>query len=100
MEENILSKNDNFDSYTNPFYSTLEPEKKETSPDFSEEFSLFLMQYPEFAKSKTHMQYLHYCLEHYISCDPEFRDLSLQEKLMRAGEMAKEFMRFINGNKA
>jgi hypothetical protein len=46
------------------------------------------------------MDYLHYCLEHYINCDPEFRGLSLQEKLMRAGEMAKDFMSIINGNKA
>ena len=99
MEENILSKNDNFDSYINPFYSTLEPKKK-ISTDYSEDLSFFLLQYPEFAKSKTHIQYLHYCLEHYINSDPEFRDLSLQEKLMRAGEMAKEFMDTINGNKA
>ena len=95
-----MSHNDKFNSYIKPFYSTLKSNKKNASVEFSQALLFFLMQYPEFAKSKTHIQYLHYCLEHYIDCDPEFRDLTLQEKLMRAGEMAKNFLSIINDNQA
>jgi hypothetical protein len=100
MEETILSQNNNFDSYIKPFYSTLRSEKKDTSTKFSRALKFFLKQNPEFAKSQMHMDYLHYCLEHYINCDPEFWNLTLQEKLMRAGEMAKNFLSIINNSKA
>ena len=94
-----MSQKDKYDSYINPFYSTLKPEKKNTSTEFSQALLFFLMQYPEFSRSKVHMEYLHYCLEHYINCDPEFRDLTIQDKLMRAGEMARDFMGIINNTK-
>ncbi len=93
-----MSQNNNFDSYIKPLYSTLKEKKKDTSIEFSQALLFFLIQYPEFSKSKKHMDYLHYCLEYYINYDPEFRDLPLQEKFMRAGEMAKNFLSIINDN--
>ena len=95
-----MSENNNFDSYIKPFYSLMKSEKKDISTKFSRAFKFFLMQYPEFSTSQSYLEFLHYCLEHYINIDPELRDLPIREKLMRAGEMAKNLLSIMNDSKA
>jgi len=33
-----------------------------------------------------------YCFKHYVNFDPEMRDLTIQEKLERARQMAADFL--------
>jgi hypothetical protein len=80
------------EAYIQPQYTSLTPERKDKSTNFSQELLLFLNQYPEFSSSESHLQFLRYCFDHYINCDPISRDLHIQEKLKLAGEMAKNFM--------
>jgi hypothetical protein len=87
------------ESYIQPQYTSLKPESKDTSNNFSQELQLFLAQYPEFTKSQSHLQFLQYCFDNYINMDPKSRDLPLQEKLKQAGEMSRNFMGIIIGAK-
>jgi hypothetical protein len=88
------------DAYIQPQYTSLKPECKDKSANFSQELLLFLNQHPEFSSSKPHLDFLRYCFDYYINCDPVSRDLPLQEKLKKAGEMAKNFMGIVIGPKA
>lgn len=94
-----MSHKNNFDSYIAPHYTTLQPVSKDTAANYSTELLTFLNQYPEFARSQSHLNFLQYCFDHYINCDPASRDLPIQEKLRRAGEMAINFMGIIGGAK-
>ena len=87
------------DAYIQPQYTTLQPVNKEASANFSQELLIFLSQHPEFTSAKSQLEILRYCYDHYINCDPMFRDLPLQEKLKKAGEMAKNFMGIVIGTK-
>jgi hypothetical protein len=87
------------EAYIQPQYTSLMPESKDTSNNFSQELQLFLAQYPEFTKSQSHLQFLQYCFDNYINMDPKSRDLPLQEKLKQAGEMSRNFMGIIIGAK-
>jgi hypothetical protein len=91
-----LSNNRNADGYIQPLFTTLAPMKEEI-PSESIEFKKFLAQSPEFASSQEHLEFLRYCFTHYVNIDPELRDLSILEKLTRAGKMAKDFLRVISG---
>jgi hypothetical protein len=90
-----LSHNYNADGYIQPLFTNLAPVKHEILAE-SSELKAFLAQRPEFASSQEHMEVLRYCFTHYVNIDPEFRDLSIFEKLARAGEMAKGFLRVIS----
>ncbi len=92
-----MSHENRFESYIQPHYTDLQSVNKTTSTKFSKELLLFLSKYPEFASTKTHLEFLRYCFDHYINCDPLLRDLPLQEKFKQAGEMAKNFMGIIIG---
>ena len=87
------------EAYIQPQYTSLKPECNDTSTIFSQELLLFLSQHPEFSSSKSHLDFLCYCYDHYINCDPISRNLPLQEKFKRAGEMAKNFMGIVIGAK-
>jgi hypothetical protein len=92
-----LSHNPNADDYIQPLFTTLAPVKQENTTDFSRALKTFLAQSPEFASSQEHMEFLRYCFTHYVNFDPELRDLSILEKLARAGKMAKAFLGVISG---
>ena len=87
------------EAYIQPQYTSLMPESKDTSNNFPQELQLFLAQYPEFTKSQRHLQFLQYSFDNYINMDPISRDLPLQEKLKKAGEMSRNFMGIIIGEK-
>ena len=87
------------DAYIQPQYTTLQPVSKDASANLSQELMNFLSQHPEFTNDKLHFDFLRYCYEHYINCDPNSRDLPLQEKLKQAGKMAKNFMGIVIGAK-
>jgi hypothetical protein len=99
-KEKIMSHNQNFNAYIQPLYTTMQPVRNVMSTELSMALQVFLMNNPEFAGSQSHLKFLHYCLDHYINYDPEYRDLPLQEKLKYAGEMAKKFMGIIIGAEA
>jgi hypothetical protein len=98
-KDNIMSYNNFAEAYIQPQYTSLMPESKEISNNFPQELQLFLAQYPEFTKSQSHLTFLQYCFDNYINMDPISRNLSLQEKLKQAGEMAKNFMGIVIGAK-
>jgi hypothetical protein len=88
------------EEYIQPQYTSLKPECKNASANFSQELQFFLSLHPEFSSSKAHLDFLLYCFDYYINCDPVSRDLPLQEKLERSGEMAKNFMTVVVGQNA
>jgi hypothetical protein len=90
-----LSHNRNADGYIQPLFTTLAPVKQEIAAE-SRALKTFLAQSPEFASSQEHMQFLRYCFTHYVNIDPGLRDLSILEKLNRAGKMAKDFLGVIS----
>ena len=51
----------------------------------------FFQRHPELASSPQKIEFLQYCYKHYVNFDPEFRDLSEQEKLEHAARMASDF---------
>jgi hypothetical protein len=89
--KSLSAHNRNSDGYIPPLFTTLAV-KQEDSTDFSSALVTFLAQSPEFASSQEHMEFLRYCFMHYVNFDPEFRGLSILEKLARAGKMAKDFL--------
>jgi hypothetical protein len=94
-----VSYNKFAEAYIQPQYTSLKPVSKDTSTNFSQELLIFLSQHPEFTSTKSQLDILRYCYDHYINCDPISRDLPLQEKFKRAGEMAKNFMGIVIGAK-
>ena len=90
------------DGYIQPAYSALSgsTHPKKDGADFSQALQTFLAQFPEFRSSPKHTEFLHYCFIHYISCDPNMRDLSLLEKLTQAGRLAKEFLGILSGKQS
>jgi hypothetical protein len=92
-----MSYHDSIDAYIQPQYTALTPTSQNASATFSQELMIFLNNCPEFLSSKSHMEFLRYCFDHYINCDPVSRDLPLQEKLKQAGEMAKNFLGIVIG---
>jgi sulfur relay (sulfurtransferase) DsrC/TusE family protein len=95
-----LSDKNNFESYIQPNYSTLKTLNKDKQEEFSKELLVFLEKYPQFASSKSHLQCLYYCFDYYTNYDPASRDLPLQKKIERAGEMAMNFLGIVTGPKA
>ena len=87
------------EAYIQPQYTSLKPVNKDTSTNYSQELMIFLSQHPEFSAKQSHLEFLRYCYEHYINCDPVSRNLPIQEKLKKAGEMARNFMGIIMGEK-
>ena len=77
------------EAYIQPQYTSLKPVNKDTSTNYSQELMIFLSQHPEFSAKQSHLEFLRYCYEHYINCDPVSRNLPIQEKLKKAGEMSK-----------
>jgi hypothetical protein len=94
-----VSYNKFAEAYIQPQYTSLKPVSKDTSTNFSQELLIFLSHHPEFTSTKSQLDILRYCYDHYINCDPISRDLPLQEKFKRAGEMAKNFMGIVIGAK-
>ncbi len=98
-EKRFMSYQRFANSYIQPQYSELQPVRQDASANFSEELMCFLSQHPEFSSSKSNLEFLRYCLDHYVSCDPRSRDLPLQEQLKQAWEMAQNFMGIVIGAK-
>jgi hypothetical protein len=94
-----MSYRDDIKTYIQPQYSALTSARQNASATFSQELTIFLNNCPEFLSSKSHIEFLRYCFDHYINCDPVSRDLPLQDKLKQAGEMAKNFMGIVIGEK-
>ena len=88
------------DGYIQPEYTMLKPRNQDSRTEMSQAILAFLKKFPEFSKSRQHMEYLAYCYKHYVNYDPELRDLSIQEKLVHAGNMAKDFLGTITGAQA
>jgi hypothetical protein len=95
VRRKTLSHNRNTDGHIQPLFTTLAPVKQEILAE-SPALKAFLAQRPEFASSQEHMEFLRYCFTHYVNIDPELRDLSIFEKLTRAGDMAKDFLGVIS----
>ena len=85
------------EAYIQPQYTSLKPVSKDATTNFSQELQFYLAQYPEFTNTKSQLDILCYCYDHYINCDPISRDLPIQDKLKQAGEMAKNFMGIVIG---
>ncbi|MGQ9687673.1 MAG: hypothetical protein ACUVXF_02625 [Desulfobaccales bacterium] len=47
---------------------------------------------PDLAEDPVKFQMFQYCFKNYVSIDPDLSDLSLRERLERAGQMAREFL--------
>jgi hypothetical protein len=95
-----MSDKNNFDAYIQPSYSALKSTDTNNQEDLYEELMVFLNKYTEFSRSKTHLQCLSYCFDHYVNMDPASRCLPIQEKLKRAGEMAINFLGIFSRPKA
>jgi hypothetical protein len=94
-----MSYQNTIDAYIQPQYTTLRAMRKETTANFSQELQIYLGQHPDFSAKQSHLDFLRYCYDHYINCDPISRDLPIQEKLKQAGEMAENFMGIVIGAK-
>jgi hypothetical protein len=99
-EERDMLDNNKFESYIQPYCSTLQTLNKNKQGEFSKELLVFLEQHPNFLTSQSHLQCFCYCFDHYINYDPASRDLPLQEKIKQAGEMAIKFLGFITRSTA
>lgn len=75
-------------------YTSMGPanSKSEVSREIQTALKDFLLRHPEMAADPRKMEVLQYCFKHYVNFDPELRDLSIQEKLERASQMAMDFM--------
>ncbi len=98
-EDKIMSYKNFAEAYIQPQYTSLKPVSKDTSINLTQELLIFLGQHPEFTNTKSLLDILRYCYDHYVNCDPMSRDLPLQEKFKQAGEMAKNFMGIVIGAK-
>ncbi len=94
----MSAQNRNTDGYILPLSTTLTPVKQEAPLDFTSALMTFLAQSPEFASSQELLEFLNYCIKHYVNTDPELRDLPNLKKLARASKMAKDFLGIINGS--
>jgi hypothetical protein len=94
----LSAHNRNADGYIQPVFTALAPVRQEDSTEFSSALMTFLAQNPKFANSQEHMEFLRYCFTHYVDFNPEFRGLSILEKLARAGMMAEDFLGVISGS--
>ena len=47
---------------------------------------------PDLADDPLKVQMIHYCLTNYVNIDPEMSELTLQERVERASQMAREFL--------
>ena len=76
-------------------YTTLAPVRTKDQSQVREIQSAlkdFLGRHPDLAADPHKMEVLQYCFKHYVNFDPEFRDLTIQEKLERANQMAVDFL--------
>jgi hypothetical protein len=74
-------------------YTTLSPVNKDgQTSEMQRALKDFLVSHPDLAADPRKMEVLQYCFKHYVNFDPELRDLSIQEKLERASQMAMDFM--------
>jgi hypothetical protein len=93
-KEGILSYNDESAgflgaaSYTNLSNA---PDKDQLTESFKLSLKEFFLKNPELASTPQKIEFLQYCYKHYVNFDPNFRDLSVPEKLEQAGQMASEF---------
>ena len=87
-----MSFQNNDESYIHPQYTILQPINNDISANLFKELQIYLYKHPDFLKTKSHLEFLRYCFDYYINCDPASRDLPIQEKLKQAGEMARNFM--------
>jgi len=51
-----------------------------------------LQRHPDLAGDPLKIQMIHYCFKNYVNIDPAMSDLTLQERLERASQMAREFL--------
>jgi hypothetical protein len=76
-------------------YTTLAPVRNRDQSQVREMQSAlkdFLSRHPDLAADPRKLEVLQYCFKHYINFDPELRDLTIQEKLERANQMAVDFL--------
>ena len=78
-----------------PQYTSVKPGCKDMADNFTKELRFFVTENPEFISTQSHMEFLCYCYDYYINCDPVYGDLPFQEKLKQAGEMAKNLMSIV-----
>lgn len=71
------------------------PRKAPTGPSYQAlqaTFSACLENNPDLAGDPFKVQMVHYCFKNYVNIDPDLVDLSLQERVERASQMAREFL--------
>lgn len=74
-------------------YTTLAPVKDQgQNMEIQSALKDFLVRHPDLAADSRKLEILQYCFKHYVNYDPEMRDLSIQEKLERANQMAMDFL--------
>lgn len=92
-ERNLSQRNGIGSSLPGANYTTLTPPKeKRQSPEIQSALKDFLCKHPDLAADPRKIEVLQYCFKHYINYDPELRDLTIQEKLERANQMAMDFL--------
>lgn len=74
-------------------FTTLKPVRQQgQAQEIKSALRDFLLSRPDLAADPRRMEVLQYCFKHYINFDPELRDLTIQEKLERASQMAIDFL--------
>ena len=67
------------------------PNGSQVSESFNLALKEFFRRHPDMASNPQKIEFLQYCYKHYVNFDPDFRDLSVPEKLEQAAKMASEF---------
>ncbi len=92
-EGNLSQRNGIGSSLPGANYTTLTPAKdKNQDLEIQSALNDFLARHPDLSADPRKMEVLQYCFKHYVNYDPELRDLSIQEKLERANQMAMDFL--------
>lgn len=65
--------------------------ENEMSGDFRTALKDFFRQRPDLISNHQMVELMKYCYIHYVNFDPQFRDLTLTEKLEEASRMAADF---------
>jgi len=89
----LSSHKDSDSTFLRANYTNLEGVEKDNlfSEAFHRALQDFFRKHPDMMTNPQKVEFLKYCYQHYINFDPQYRDLSLQEKLEEAHRLAADF---------
>lgn len=89
----MSSQEDSLDFLADASYTSLGkgPSGSLVPESFKLALKEFFQRHPDLAANPDKIAFLQYCYKHYVNFDPDFRDLSDQDKLEQAARMASEF---------